>query len=233
MSAFCGGISIAENVQRHNANLRYEQRIRYEQSQYKKLQENKLNTLEAQEDSVRTILVATVDSYIKEIAPKSKLKGSVIVDLSLKHNFDITLLLAQAHLEGQFATVGRLARTNSAFGVGAYDNGHNAYTYKDPNESIEPYILLVKSRYLDYTDNDIDKTILAVDRLLNRNYRSRSGALYAQNDIYGQRLKSIVNNINKQYDVRSLQKDLYEILVLKQEVLTDFDFQWQSSGILP
>lgn len=167
------------------------------------------------QDSLKIALIADVDSYIKKIAPRSKVKAERVVELSLKHNFDITLLLAQAHLEGHFATAGRPARTNSMFGVGAYDNGKDLYKYKDPNESIEPYIILMKERYIKEADKyDPD----VVTKLARRNFRSRHGHLYAQNQNYGAAVSRLVSEIERAYTIKDCQINFVELETIKRTI---------------
>lgn len=177
------------------------------------------NIIKSEED-IRRNLIAEVNNYIKQAAPKSKVSAAVIVDLCIKHDFDISLLLAQGHIESHFATAGRAKRTNSVFGVGAFDNGKNLYTYKDPNESIEPYIRLVKDKYLRYNSFDDEITVRErnINELLNRNYRSKGGALYAQSPNYGSKVKGVRNKINRQYDIIENQAALREMHSTKQLV---------------
>lgn len=71
-----------------------------------------------------------------------------MVQISEKYNFDLPLMLAQAKCESLFGTEGRCMRTNSAFSVGAWDNGEDRVTYSDVNSSIEPYVQLMQKDYL-------------------------------------------------------------------------------------
>ena len=108
------------------------------------------------------ILVNEVDTYIQRIALSSKLEGKVIVDMCLKYNIDIIFVLAQGQAESHFGTTGTARKTNSVFNVGAY-NGHsaskqisNGFGFKHPNDSVEPYILLLINNYLvNKTTNDL------------------------------------------------------------------------------
>ena len=57
-------------------------------------------------------------------------------------------------VESHYATKGTAKKTNSVFNVGAYD-GHsarkqikNGFGYDNPNDSIEPYLILITSNYL-------------------------------------------------------------------------------------
>jgi flagellum-specific peptidoglycan hydrolase FlgJ len=93
-------------------------------------------------------LIQEVDSYMKSIVPTEKLNATLLVQLCAKYEIDITLVIAQAILESHIGTKGMAVQTNSVWNVGTYDNGKIHYTYSDPNESIEPYLKLIKERYL-------------------------------------------------------------------------------------
>jgi len=86
----------------------------------------------------RDSLLIEVDGYISSVNPKPLMSASLIVDNSLEHNMDISLLLSQAHLESQ---CGRLTGgTSSVCGV--------AKKYSTQDEAIVDYIRLMKSRYV-------------------------------------------------------------------------------------
>ena len=63
--------------------------------------------------------------------------------------------------------MGRPKRTNSAFSVGCFDNGKSAFRYKHPDDSIEPYIKLVKYNYMNGR---------SVEQLLSSGFRNKNGA---------------------------------------------------------
>ncbi len=144
---------------------------------------------------IRKQLISEVDNVV---ISNSKMSPAVIVDLCIKHDFDITLLLAQAKVESCYGTKGRAIRTNSVFGVGAYDNGVNRCYYKNVNDSIEPYILLVKTDYLR------DKT---VDELL-RHYVNYDNKRYASNIRYEKIVTKVRNRIINDTNIYNLQKSL-------------------------
>lgn len=139
------------------------------------------------------------------IGNKTKMSSEVILNMCIKHNFDITLLLAQAKVESCFGTKGRSLRTKSVFGVGAYDNGVNRYYYKHVNDSIEPYILLVKRDYL------INKS---VDELLD-NYVNYRNERYASNIKYEKIVTKVRNRILLNTNIYNLQT----LLIKKKETL--------------
>ena len=89
-------------------------------------------------DSLRNSLILSVDSYMRSVYPKTKLSSENIVDLCIKYDFDIPLLLAQAQQESCF---GKAVRHNSVFGV-------LSGRYSHVNESVEDYILLMRKSYV-------------------------------------------------------------------------------------
>lgn len=93
-------------------------------------------------------LISEVEIYMKSIAPDNKINSRLLVELCGKYQMDLTLVIAQGILESHLGTKGMAVQTNSVWNVGTYDNGKIHYTYSNPNESIEPYLKLVRERYL-------------------------------------------------------------------------------------
>lgn len=97
-----------------------------------------IEDLQQLRSETRDRLIIEVDRYISFVNPKSEISSPLIVDNSLEHNMDISLLLSQAHLESQ---CGRLTGgTSSVCGV--------AKRYSTQDEAIVDYIRLMKSRYV-------------------------------------------------------------------------------------
>lgn len=133
-----------------------------------------------------------VNKYIKRIAPASKIDPYILIDLCTEYNIDVAFVLAQGQIESHYATTGTAKRTNSIFNVGAYD-GHsaskqskNGFGFSNPNDSIEPYLILLTKNYLvnGKTIND----------LMNR-YVNKFGMRYASNPSYESQLRSVYNKI--------------------------------------
>lgn len=130
-------------------------------------------------------LIKEVDVYMKSIAPTEKLNPTLLVQLCSKYKIDITLVIAQAILESHIGTKGRAVQTNSVWNVGTFDNGMIHYTYPTPSESIEPYLKLVKNKYLikitargDTLQRDIGNLIA------DRGYINHEGKRYATSPTY-------------------------------------------------
>lgn len=141
----------------------------------------------------RNELAIEVDSYIKSVAPKSQIDPFLMIDLCWKYNVDLVFVMAQGHLESHYATAGTARKTNSIFNVGAYD-GHsatrqkrNGFGFDDPNDSIEPFLILLTSDYLvdGKTTND-----------LMNNYVNYLGMRYASNKKYESQMRSIYRRIS-------------------------------------
>lgn len=98
-------------------------------------------------------LVNEVQKYIEQIAPSSNLRGYAIVEECEKYDIDICFVLAQGEVESAFGTKGIASKLNCVFNVGIYDNKtteqiEDKYRFEYPNESIEPYLKLLTTKYL-------------------------------------------------------------------------------------
>jgi len=146
-----------------------------------------------------------VDNYIKSIAPTSKLSGKDIVEKCLEYNIDIAFVLAQGQIESHYGTTGTARKTNSVFNVGAYD-GHsankqnkNGFGFNNPNDSIEPYLILLTNEYLVNGKTEYD---------LMNNYINYLCMRYASNKNYERMLKSVYNKIKKTTNIYDLQYNI-------------------------
>lgn len=153
------------------------------------------------EEIYRDSLVSEVDKYITSSSPRSNLSAEVLVDLCLQYDFDITFALAQGQIESGLGVYGASRRTSSVWNVGHYDNMstqdviRSGRGYAHPDESIEPYIVLVKNKYLGNRRT--------VDDLL-RNYTSLSGHRYASDGTYEVKLRATYNQIKQSTNIYKL-----------------------------
>ena len=164
---------------------------------------NEINVIEYI-DSVKTQLINEVDTYINTIAPSSKLDGEIVVDMCCEYNVDIAFVLAQGQIESHFGTTGTARKTNSVFNVGAYD-GYSAskqhahgFGFSHPNESVEPFLILLTTNYLvnGKTIND-----------LMMSYINYLGMRYASDARYEYMLRSVYNKINSKTNINSLYNE--------------------------
>ena len=142
-------------------------------------------------------LVDVVDSYIKEIAPSSVMNGIAFVNKCDEYNMNLFFVIAQAQIESSFATKGLGQKMNSAFNVKAYDGKGSKYMdkYDHPDDSIEPYIVLIKNDYMGDSKTEMD---------LMDNYVNFEGKRYATNPDYEEMMlstyKKLINRYDKVYD---------------------------------
>lgn len=155
-------------------------------------------------NDARDALAIKVHNYISTIAPRAEIDPYVLIDLCTKYNIDVVFVMAQGQIESHYATKGTASRTNSIFNVGAYD-GHsaarqcrNGFGFEDPNDSIEPYLILLTNDYLvnGKTIND-----------LMNNYVNHLGMRYASNRKYEAQLRSVYNKIYRDPEFRIAYKE--------------------------
>lgn len=177
--------------------------------------EAKVRDLQLKTDLAKTMLANEISKYINKVAPKSKLNSLNIIDLCDKYDVDIRLVLAQGHIESHFGTKGTAKRTNSVFNVGAYD-GHsankqikNGYGFTHPDYSVEPYLKLLKSRYL--VNNKTEQDLL-------KRFVDKNGNRYASTPQYESYLRAKwrhfdnQTNISKTYnEYNNFKKQLKDI----------------------
>ena len=138
-------------------------------------------------------LVDVVDSYIKEVAPSSIMNGIAFVNKCDEYNMNLFFVIAQAQVESAFATKGLGQKMNSAFNVKAYDGKGSKYMdkYHHPDESIEPYIVLIKNDYMGDSKTEMD---------LMDNYVNFEGKRYATNPDYETMMLSTYKKLIDRYD---------------------------------
>lgn len=169
---------------------------------------NEINIIEYT-DSVKTQLINEVDTYINTIAPSSKLDGEIVVDKCCEYNVDIAFVLAQGQIESHFGTAGTARKTNSVFNVGAYDGYSatkqraNGFGFSHPNESVEPYLILLTNNYLVNGKTVNDLMYVYVNHL---------GMRYASDTRYEYMLRSVYNKINSKTNINSLYNEYVNCL---------------------
>ena len=152
-----------------------------------------IHRIESKYDAAREALATEVDNYIKAVAPNAVVDALNIIDLCSEYGVDIRFVLAQGHVESHFATKGTARRTNSIFNVGAYD-GHsakkqikNGFGYKHPDYSVEPYLILLTTRYL--VDGKTEQDLL--DKFVDKD-----GKRYASSKTYETMLKDRIEKMD-------------------------------------
>lgn len=155
-------------------------------------------------------LVDETQRYIDSVAPSSCLRAIVVVDNCLKYDIDVCFVLAQGQKESHFGTQGLARKTNSVWNVFAFDGKtidqiHKDGKYGSPDESVEPYMKLLSSRYL------VNKT----EYDLLDEYVDVHGKRYASDENYETALTAIFGRIKQQtkIDAYSQQLKKYDILL--------------------
>lgn len=152
-----------------------------------------IHRLESKFSAAREELATAVEDYIKMVAPNAILSPLNLIDLCAKYNVDLVFVLAQGHVESHFGTKGTARRTNSVFNVGAFD-GHsarrqikNGYGYSHPDHSVEPYLQLLTTNYL---ENNSEFGLL-------ENFVDAKGKRYASNPQYEKLLQEKYRQIEE------------------------------------
>ena len=146
-------------------------------------------------------LVDEVQHYIDSVSGQcSNLRALALIDECDANDIDLKFVLAQGELESHFGVKGIASVTNSVWNVGAFDGKgagdiHKKYHYKHPDESIKPYISLLKDRY-------INDSVSTNDLLVN--YVDKGGHRYASSGSYEIQLRSIYNRISNNTKIDSL-----------------------------
>ena len=157
-------------------------------------------------------LVTEVKNYINFIAPTSKIDAELLVTLCQKYNMNITFVLAQGALESHFGTLGKAITTHSTFNVGAWDNGQVLNRYKNDNESIEPYLQLLRDEYLG------DKKQIS-DLVKDGGFKNLKGKRYATSWRYESSLRTMMVHVNMNSSV-SMYQDVMNLS--DEQILTYF-----------
>ena len=187
---------IQQSIQIHN--LSESGKIEYEKYSYPYdcMMEAELNYLET-----KTTLTGEVQAYIDKVAPTSNVRGYAIVDECEKYNIDICFVLAQAEIESHFGTKGLGSKFNNVFNVDVHDkvkgkkDMNKKYIYQYPNESIEPYLQLLTTKYL---VNKLESDLLV-------KYVDINGSRYATDIDYEAKLRSKYNSIVDNTNIVKLQ----------------------------
>jgi len=158
-------------------------------------------------DRGRMELINEVKLYMHQIAPDSQLDPEFLVLKCLEYNMDISFVIAQGILESHLGTRGMATQTNSVWNIGTYDNGEIKYRYSSVNESIEPYLKLLKDKYLINISVKGDTIYKDLNHLLqDRGYKNLKGERYATASSYENSLRKIMIQINMDTNIQMYQQ---------------------------
>jgi hypothetical protein len=151
----------------------------------------------------KSLLCTEVQKYIDSVAPSSNLRGYAIVEECFNYDVDIAFVLAQGEIESHYATKGIGGKLNNVFNVGVYDDFtledvSKTYKYEYPNQSIRPYLNLLKNRYL---VNKLEEDLLD-------NFVDINGNRYASDVHYENKLREKIIYIRMHTNIDKLQGQL-------------------------
>ena len=148
----------------------------------------------------KALCIDAINDYMKSVAKSTNLNGVAIFEACDEYNIDIVFVLAQAQIESSFGTAGIAAKTKSVWNVLAYD-GRSADDmiakgdgYSHPDQSIRPYLELLKTKYLVKNKTEYD---------LMMNYVAASGHRYASDKSYESRMQSLYKSINENTNINT------------------------------
>jgi len=143
-------------------------------------------------------LVSEVKRITNDIVPESELDFEYLVQKCEEYKIDIIFVIAQGILESHLGTRGKAAETHSVWNVGTYDNGQILYRYNHPNESIEPYLKLLKERYL------VDKDLCNL--VQDKGYINNNGKRFASARGYENSLRQLMVRIDMETSIKMYQE---------------------------
>lgn len=155
-------------------------------------------------EGVRDDIVSEIDNYIDSVAVESGLNGIKLFELCDKYGVDVRFAMAQAEAESHFGTKGMAARTNIVWNVKTYDGDtledikKRGAHFKHPDESIEPYLLLLVNSY--FVDGKTEEDMFI-------NFVNKDGKRYASNPKYETMVLNIYNRINNETKLKNLLKE--------------------------
>jgi flagellum-specific peptidoglycan hydrolase FlgJ len=156
-------------------------------------------------------LLLEVKTFMNETAPDSKLDPDFVTSKCLEYDMDIVFVLAQGILESHLGTKGKAKETNSVWNVGTFDDGTIRYTYRHPNESMEPYLILLKNKYLITITAEGDTIYKDLHHLIqDKGYKNLKGKRYATARGYEEAMRSLIVQIDMKTSI-SFYQDLYNM----------------------
>lgn len=147
-----------------------------------------------------------VQQFINRIAPETKLTTPYLINQCLNFDVDIVFVLSQGVIESHLGTKGKAKETNSVWNVGTFDNGVILYTYESQDESITPYLELLKSKYLVNVTEDGDTIYKDLTHLLQDDgYVNNKGKRFAKAPNYENALRKMMVKINAETNISFYQ----------------------------
>ena len=147
----------------------------------------------------RMNLAEEINIYLNKLGSDFPV-DTLINECLRRDKIDIAMTIAQGELESGMGTRGRALKTQSVWGVGAWDNADHSksISYKNYSESLKAYINLIENRYMPADGTHVD--------LLNE-FVDLNGGRYASDPNYEKKLINRYNYINLTTKIDSLQKE--------------------------
>ena len=153
---------------------------------------------------IKDDIVTSIDNYIDSVAPDNLLNGIKLFELCDKYGVDVRFAMAQAQVESHFGTKGMAAKTNIVWNVKTYDGDtledikKRKCTFKHPDESIEPYLLLLVNDY--FVDGKTEEDMFI-------NFVNHDNKRYASNTNYEDMMLNVYNRINENTNLKKLIRE--------------------------
>lgn len=157
---------------------------------------------------LRESLNKEVEEYIFKTSPRSTITPEKLVDACIEHGVDIIFVLAHGQIESSMGTAGIAARTNSVWNVHSHDGRTTnniigaGLGYDHPDQSIHPYLTLLKKNYLVNGKDEQD---------LMNNFVSKYGDRYASSDEFETKLRLLYKRIDRNTNINYLQRSLKKL----------------------
>ena len=164
--------------------------------------------------SAKEALVREVDEYIHKVAPTASVNALAIVEMCDKYEVDLKFVLAQGHHESHFGTKGIASKTNSIFNVLAYDGrtaedmNEKGHGYKHPDQSIEPYLKLLRSDYM--VKGRTEQDLLC-------KFVNSAGKRYASAESYEANLSNIYVKIESETSIPELYSQYKRLKIIAEK----------------
>lgn len=147
-----------------------------------------------------------VDLYLKNNHPNSKITSQNLVKKCLQYDIDIVFVLAQGKIESGLGVAGMASKTNSVWNVGTFDDGTILFRYEEADHSLEPYLKLLREKYLLRISKSGDTLAIRTwDLIRTKSFTDYSGYRYATSQTYESKLRSVMQNIDMSTKIRFYQ----------------------------
>lgn len=159
----------------------------------------------------KSAIVDEVELFMTNKVKRHNISALVLLNECDRYDIDIRLPLCQGLIESHYGTAGLASHTNSIFNMGAFDGNKldqilGIYKYTHPNQSIGPYLRLLRNSYLGNSKTEKD---------LLKNFVNLSDKRYATYERYEEELNIVWEEINTTTKLDSL---LTEYRYLKVEL---------------